>query len=434
MTFDLPQAPRFALRSATVPTSVTPKAYGPTLAGLSEADLIISNGTIEAVLPKGAAPDDLPGVDLNRSMVWPCFTDMHTHIDKSHIWDRTPNPSGDFDGALNAAREDRAAHWQAEDIAARMDFSLRCAYAHGTRLLRTHLDSLGPQFPISLEIFADLRDRWRGRIDLQAAALFPTDAIEDAAYFQDLAQICAHHGVLFGGVTIPGPHLPTQLDKLFRAASDKGLDIDLHVDETQNADILTLKEVAAAKLRNRFEGTVTVGHCCSLARQPEDVARRTIDDVAKAGLCVVSLPMCNMYLQDRTAGRTPRSRGVTLVHELTAAGVPVAIASDNTRDPFYAYGDLDMAEVFREAVRILHLDHPLNEAARHVTSVPSDILRRPDVGRIQSGLAADLVVFNARTWSEFLSRPQADRIIMRQGKGIDRRLPDYRELDPLMKG
>ena len=102
-----------------------------------------------------------------------------------------------------------------------------------------------------------------------------------------------------------------------------------------------------------------VGHCCSLARQVDDVARRTLDKVAKAGISVVSLPMCNLYLQDRrTDGTTPRWRGVTLVHEMKARGIKVAIASDNTRDPFYAYGDLDMLEVFRRGTRILHLDHP----------------------------------------------------------------------------
>ena len=58
-------------------------------------------------------------------------------------------------------------------------------------------------------------------------------------------------------------------------------------------------------------------------------------------------------------GATPRWRGVTLLHEMKERGIPVAVASDNTRDPFYAYGDLDMVEVFREAVRILHLDHPI---------------------------------------------------------------------------
>ena len=77
--------------------------------------------------------------------------------------------------------------------------------------------------------------------------------------------------------------------------------------------------------------------------------------------------MCNMYLQDRSAGRTPRWRGVTPLHELKAAGVPVMVACDNTRDPFYAYGDLDMLEVLREATRILHLDHAGTDWPRAVT-------------------------------------------------------------------
>ncbi len=433
MHFEVPDSGRFVLRSATVPGAVAPTLAGPSRDGLIEADLIISDGRIEAVAQAGSAPDDLPGPDLGRSMVWPCFADMHTHIDKGHIWDRTPNPTGDFDGALNAVRADREASWSAQDVETRMDFSLRCAHAHGTRLLRTHLDSLAPQHRISFEVFDDMRARWKGRVDLQAACLFPLDWTADEAYFRDLVAVTAQYGGLLGGVTFPGPDCVQQLDALFHAASENGLDIDLHVDETQDADVLTLLEVANAAIRNGFEGAVTVGHCCSLSRQADDTAMRVIDRVAEAGLSVVSLPMCNMYLQDRHDGRTPKSRGVTLFHELTAAGVPVAVASDNTRDPFYAYGDLDMVEVFREAVRIIHLDHPLEDAARAVTSTPADILKRNDVGRIVAGSTADLVIFNARSWSEFLSRPQADRIVMRNGMGIDRRLPDYRELDPLMK-
>lgn len=39
---------------------------------------------------------------------------------------------------------------------------------------------------------------------------------------------------------------------------------------------------------------------------------------------------------------------MTLAHEIKAAGIPFAVASDNTRDQFYAYGDLDMMEVFTQ--------------------------------------------------------------------------------------
>jgi cytosine deaminase len=107
------------------------------------------------------------------------------------------------------------------------------------------------------------------------------------------------------------------------------------------------------------------------------------------------------------------------------------VASDNTRDPFYAYGDLDAVEVFREAVRILHLDHPLDDAARVVTATPATILGRPQLGRIAVGQPADLVLFSARHWSELLSRPQADRMVIRSGRAIEHSLPDYRELDEL---
>jgi cytosine deaminase len=51
------------------------------------------------------------------------------------------------------------------------------------------------------------------------------------------------------------------------------------------------------------------------------------------------------------------------------------------------------------------------------------------MGRIAVGSPADLVLFSARRWSEFLSRPQSDRVVLRRGKVIDRSLPDYRELD-----
>ncbi|SMC40458.1 cytosine deaminase [Rhizobium sp. RU36D] len=427
----LPQDDRFVLRAATLPAVAIVGFDAPATEGLVKADLVISGGKIEAILPAGQAEASLPGVDVRDSMVWPTFADMHTHIDKGHIWDRRPNVSGDFEGALNAVRTDREAKWSAADVRARMDFSLRCAYAHGTSLLRTHLDSLAPQHRISFEVFSEMRDAWKGKVEIQAAALFPLDAITDEAYFSDLVSVIVEHKGLLGGLTQMWPDLDARLDILFRTAAENGLDIDLHVDETQAREVLTLRAIAEAKIRNRFDGGVTVGHCCSLARQEDDVAKATIDVVAKAGLSVVSLPMCNMYLQDRVAGRTPRYRGVTLFKELAAAGVATAVSSDNTRDPFYAYGDLDPVEVLREAVRIIHLDHPLDEAPCFVTSTPADILGRPDLCRIAAGGSADLVIFNARRWSEFLSRPQADRIVMRNGKGIDRSLPDYRELDPL---
>ncbi|ARO24021.1 cytosine deaminase [Rhizobium sp. S9] len=427
-----PNSGRFVLSNATLPSAAVTGYEAPIVEGLVRADIVIADGIIADVLPPGEAPVELAKSDLKESMVWPCFADMHTHLDKGHIWPRNANPDGTFPGALEAVRADREANWSAGDVKKRMEFSLRCAYAHGTSLIRTHLDSLAPQHRISFEVFAEMREAWKDRIALQAVALFPMENMADAAYFAELVAVVRDKGGLMGGVTRMSPDLDSQLDTLFRAAADNGFDVDLHVDETDDRGAETLKAIAQAVLRNRFDGKVTAGHCCSLARHDQETAKRTVALVAEAGIAVVSLPMCNMYLQDRYPGRTPRWRGVTLFKELAAAGVATAVASDNTRDPFYAYGDLDAVEVFREAVRILHLDHPLDTAARVVTTSPAEILGRPDKGRIAAGASADLVLFSARRWSEFLSRPQSDRVVLRRGKVIDRRLPDYRELDSVV--
>jgi hypothetical protein len=217
--------------------------------------------------------------------------------------------------------------------------------------------------------------------------------------------------------------------------------------------------------------------CSSLAWQPEDELRATLDAAAAAGVTVVSLPLVNEWTQDRAAGppsRTPCWRGVTALHELFEAGVPVALASDNTRDQFYQYGDLDMLEARRlaAAVMLSLLDdkrersnqctkasrrQPLGLSAQVKSSMfhvrplqllssvlwslssmsraqvftqgvrlgqldrpigawPAAVTRVPaaamhlDQGVMRVGAVADLVLFRARRYSELLSRPQPDRV------------------------
>ncbi len=371
-------------------------------------------------------------VEMAGAMVLPCFVDMHTHLDKGHIWGRAPNPDGTFNGALTTVAADREAHWSADDVRRRAEFGLRCAYAHGTRAVRTHLDSIPPQDSISWPVFADLREAWAARVDLQAACLVGIDRADLTGAFVRTADIVAEHGGVLGMVTYPVPDLRSQLRAFFRLAADRGLSVDFHVDETLDPEATTLRVIAETALDLGFEAPIVVGHCCSLSTQDEAEADRTMDLVAEAGISVVSLPMCNLYLQDRQPHRTPRYRGITLVHEMAARGIPVSFASDNTRDPFYAYGDLDMLEVLRQATRIGHLDHTSDDWVRSVTTTPAGACGF-DAPSLAPGAPADLVIFRARTWTELFARPQSDRIVLRGGRAIDRALPDYAELDDLME-
>lgn len=411
------------LRDAHVPAALTDLGGAEFL----KLDLEVRDGRIASLAPDVAPPS---AVDLAGRMVVPGWVDMHTHLDKGHIWPRAPNPDGTFMGALATVQGDRIANWSAADVEARMEFMLRCAFAHGTVAMRTHLDSIWPQPEISWPVMARLRERWAGRIELQAVSLAMIEHYAGDAGPR-LADIVASHGGVLGLVPLMQPDLDAALDRFLGLAAERGLGVDLHCDETADPSAATLRHLAEAALRQRFSGRIVAGHCCSLATQPEDEMRRTLDLVAKAGIAIVSLPMCNMYLQDRAAGRTPRWRGVTVLHEARARGIAVAVASDNTRDPFYAYGDHDMHEVFREAVRILQLDHPIGQWADVVASSAADIIGLPERGRIRVGMPADLVILEGRSWSEVLSRPESRRTVLRAGKPIDTTPPAYAELDHL---
>ena len=105
--------------------------------------------------------------------------------------------------------------------------------------------------------------------------------------------------------------------------------------------------------------------------------------------------MCNLYLQSRGTAKTPRWRGITLVHEMKQRGISVSFASDNTRDPFYAYGDLDMLEVMREATRIGHLDHSDSDWTHAFTTNPARTTGFATPS-LEAGAPADLVICKAR--------------------------------------
>jgi cytosine deaminase len=415
------------LRDALVPAALLDAPLtAPDHEGLVRCDLRLTAGRIADIAPPGTGA---AGVALDGGQVWPGFVDGHVHLDKTQIWTRHANPDGTHGGAKAAVTADRAAHWSEADIAARFDFGLRCAFAHGTAAMRTHIDSYWPHARIGWQVFRAMRDAWAGRIDLQAVSLCTLDrfAGEEGEALAD--EVAASGGLL--GMTTMGQEAEfgALLERFFALAEARDLALDLHLDETGDAGARALHAVAEMALRRGFRRPIQVGHVCSLSMQDAAAAAATIRLCAEAGITVIVLPMCNMYLQGRATGRTPHWRGITQVKEFRAAGVAVSFASDNCRDPFYAYGDYDMLEVYREAVRIAQLDHPFGDWVASVAAVPAGACGFAGRGRIAVGAAADLVLFRARGMTELLARPQSDRVVLRGGRVSDAVVPDFRELD-----
>jgi cytosine deaminase len=402
--------------------------------GVIQADLLIDDGKLARVAPPGKHDDTIAQIDLGGRQVWPTLIDIHTHLDKGHTVERSPNVDGTFHNARLAAAADRP-NWTAPDLRLRMDFGLRCAYAHGVSAIRSHIDTYHETVDRSWQVLREMRDEWRGKVDLQGVALCPIDLLVDE-YGDKVAAVVAKSDGLLGGVTrasignhgAPLNNIDALLDRVFSLAAQHDLNIDLHVDETHDPAAATLPLVARAAMRHGYEGRVVCGHCCSLANQPDSDVDRTLDLVAEAEIAIVTLPTVNMYLQDRKESRTPRWRGVTVVHEMLRRGIKVSAAGDNCRDSFHAYGDHDVVDTFRQAVRILHFDHPVTGAPALVGSTPGAVGGFGGHGKIAVSAPAHLIVFNARTINEIISRPQSDRVVIRDGEKISAQPPDYSEL------
>lgn len=452
--FDPPVESRYALRRVHVPASLLEGTTLPAegLDDLVFCDLVIEEGRVADILPAGSVAEAL-GPDLDRSMVLPGMLDAHAHLDKGHIAPRARNMTGDLAGAAAVTGPDRAARWHAEDVYRRMTFGLRCAYAKGVVAIRTHLDSLAPQPSITFPVFQRVRDEWAGRIDLQPSTIQPLDVFlgeEGTTLANKVAEMGGNLGsstkfvAPMSSPSLVPPEFDHAMERIFALAEERDLDLDLHVDEASDPEARTLIRIARMAVKRGFKGRILAGHCCALALQTDEFIEETMAACRDAGIDIVSLPAVNLYLQARgpfaggLAGgnerrRTPRWRGVTLLHELKAYGLNVAIGGDNVRDPFYAYGDHDMLETFAQAVKIAHLDHPFDDWIRAVTAVPAAIMQLPQFGHVARGKPADLIVLRARDFGEMLARFQADRVVIRGGRAIDTTLPDYRELDDLVR-
>jgi cytosine deaminase len=440
--FDPPKASRYALRRVHVPASVlSDPPPGPVdHDDLVFCDLVIEGGKVAELAPAGSVATDL-GPDLDRSLVLPGMLDAHAHLDKGHIVPRARNKTGDLTGAAAASGPDRAARWHAEDVRRRLEFGLQTAYAKGVVAIRTHLDSLAPQPAITFPVFKKLREEWAGRVELQPSTICPIDIFLTEQGRELADRVADMDGNLGSGTrfvapvsSLVPPEFDVAMDRIFTLAEERGLDLDMHVDESSDPEARTLIRIARMAVKRGFKGRILAGHCCALSLQTDAFIQDTLDACKEAGIDIVSLPAVNLYLQARGTNRkTPHWRGVTLLHELKVHGLKVAIGGDNVRDPFHGYGDHDMLENFAQAVKIAHLDHPHEDWITAVTSVPAAIMQLPKFGRIGRGRGADLIVLKARDWSEMLSRFQADRVVIRNGKAIDMTLPDYRRLDDLVR-
>ena len=352
-------------------------------------------------------------MDVAGAPVLPGWVDAHAHLDKAYTLPRARPGRPGLLGAIEAVIADRP-RWTEADLRQRITRGLVDAFDAGTRRLRTHVDWPGDEPPLAWSLLAEIANTWRDRMRVESVALVKLQACATASQARAVAQRvrATQPDGLLGGFVHSSQWDAQALTHLMEAAAEAGIGLDLHVDEELNPNARGLITVARRARTLSPERRVVCGHVCALAAMPEKQALDILDEVARAPITLVSLPITNLLLQDANTGRTPRLRGITLVKEARARGIPLLFASDNVQDPFCAHGSHDPMEAMQAAVLAAQLDAPFDRWSD--TLCRDDWLDSPTAGGpVSVGRSADLVIFPEADAFSWPSRTARRRVLRR---------------------
>ena len=378
-------------------------------------DIEITDGLISAVRDSSAPSEDGTSVDeLGGWLVLPALAEPHAHLDKALTAEMVPNPDGDLDGGHEAwTAAVRAGKFTHDGMVARAIEAIDLLMVHGVTAIRSHVNVGGDFGARNVVAMQEAKSHFKGLIDIQLVALTisPMTGPEGAGNRAALADAIEAGVDLIGGAPNFDLDPASFIKTVFDAATDAGIGVDLHVDETLDPSSLDVRELARQVQARGFEHLVAASHCVSLGMQTPEVQAEVAKEIAEAGVSVFCLPQTNLFLQGRNHP-TATPRGLTAVRALQDAGVLVAAGADNVQDPFNPVGRSDPLET--AALLVMAGHQTPNDAYRMVSNDVREGIGMPRLS-IEVGSPADLMVINAASPREAIADAPMSRRVYRRG-------------------
>ena len=380
-------------------------------------DITTADGLIDSIEPSstaaGAAAAD--EVDLGERLLLAAPAEPHAHVDKALTAEMVPNPTGDLRGAIDAwIAAAQAGLFTHDDMVIRIRAALDRLLCSGVTVVRSHINCGSGSGITHLLAAREAVAPYRDLMHVEFVALMntPMTGADGAANRRALRD------ALEAGVDVVGgcPHLEPDgvgsIDVTLEAAAEAGLPVDLHVDETLDTDMLTLRDLARRMIERDHPTRVTASHCVSLGMQTTDVQQAVAAEVAEAGISIVALPQTNLFLQGRDHP-VAMPRGLTAVHALREAGVVVAAGADNVQDPFNLVGRSDPLET---AALMVMAGHVLPDSAYEM--VGNDVRRALGLPPVTFAIGdpADFMAIDAPSIRAAIADAPADRMTFRAGR------------------
>lgn len=154
------------------------------------------------------------------------------------------------------------------------------------------------------------------------------------------------------------------LDVLFETAKKYGgKPLHVHIDQLNLPEQRDTELLVAKTIQHGYEGKVAAVHAISVGAQPREYRQELYKKIADAGVIIVACP-CGWIDNSWVAGLDhdvvgPIHNAVTPAKEMSAAGVTVALGTDNIQDIYKPFSDGDMWTELRfllEATRTYDLE------------------------------------------------------------------------------
>ncbi|MFE7774320.1 amidohydrolase family protein [Streptomyces sp. NPDC057445] len=355
-------------------------------------DVRLSGDRIEAVGTAGSlttAPKAYSArVDLSGFLLLPAPAEPHAHGDT----------------ALTAPTSEGPVSYAVEEVQRRATEAALLQLGHGATALRSHVRIGDVQGLDPLEAVLQARRSLRGLADLTTVAmprlLTGVAGSDGLAMLRDAMKMGAS---VVGGCPDLDPDPTGYTETVLEVASEHGSPVDLHTDGDDPARLARLAVMAGG-----LRPGVSIGPCAGLSRVPADIASRTADQLAAAGVTVVCLP------QGGCAGA--ERRGGAPVRLLRAAGVRVAAGSGAMRDVANPVGRGDPLE----AAYLLASQAGLRitEAYDAVSSAAREAMGLPEV-KVEAGFPAELLAVRGQELGGVLSLAYS-RIVVHRGRVVAR--------------
>jgi cytosine/adenosine deaminase-related metal-dependent hydrolase len=149
------------------------------------------------------------------------------------------------------------------------------------------------------------------------------------------------------------------LDILFEAAKKHDKPLHVHIDQYNSPDQRDTELLADKTVEHGYQGRVVAVHCISVGAQPREYRQSLYKKLKDAGISVVVCP-CGWIDNSWVASQSqdvigPIHNAIAPVREMAAAGLDVALGTDNIRDIYKPFNDGDMWTELRFLLEACHL-------------------------------------------------------------------------------